>query len=534
MYRALFYVGTQRCLSVLRSVSSDQRGNVMLIVAAAIIPMLAILGGGIDMGRGYMAKTRLQQACDSGVLAARKKLGSTAIIGKVVPADATSVGNQFFKLNFQDFAYGTTEKPTFTMAMASDYSIEGTATANVPTTLMYIFGIKQLAVSADCSSQFNYSNTDVMMVLDVTGSMDSLLSGKAKIASLRQTVKDFYATVEGSKREGVRVRYGFVPYSTNVNVGYLLQSQWMANTGSYEGRAPNAKGTSWIYASTDVSIPSWKDSSGTALYKGGTAKVSKMGGSYSNATDLDVTFEGCIEERATYNITDYKNVDLTRALDLDIDLVPDPKDPDTQWKPWIREISWLRGSASAVESKSTYSKPTGDALVCPPKARKLAVMTASEVATYVDGLTPDGYTYHDIGMIWGGRMLSSTGIFAAENGDVNGRPTMRHMIFLTDGATQPAVNTYGAYGLEGLSQRRWSSSSKFTQTQVVENRFAFACDEVKNKNITVWVIGFGTTVTTLLKNCSGPGRWFQANDAAQLSTAFATIASAIGDLRIVK
>jgi len=68
----------------------------------------------------------------------------------------------------------------------------------------------------------------------------------------------------------------------------------------------------------------------------------------------------------------------------------------------------------------------------------------------------------------------------------------------------------------------------------VENRFAFACDQVKNRNVTVWVIGFGTTMSDLMKNCAGPGHWFQADDTAELSDAFVKIAKAMGDLRISK
>ena len=111
---------------------------------------------------------------------------------------------------------------------------------------------------------------------------------------------------------------------------------------------------------------------------------------------------------------------------------------------------------------------------------------------------------------------------------------MRHLIFLTDGETNAQGNTYGAYGIEPSSQRRWAPGGKYTPNQTVENRFTFVCNELKNKNVTVWVIGFGTTMTPMLKNCAGSGHWFQANSASDLSAAFATIASAIGDLRITK
>ncbi|MFV0643575.1 MAG: TadE/TadG family type IV pilus assembly protein, partial [Sphingomonadaceae bacterium] len=46
----------------------DQSGNTLAIIAAALLPLLAMVGGSIDMGRSYLAQSRLQQACDAGVL----------------------------------------------------------------------------------------------------------------------------------------------------------------------------------------------------------------------------------------------------------------------------------------------------------------------------------------------------------------------------------------------------------------------------------------------------------------------------------
>jgi Flp pilus assembly protein TadG len=535
---------------LVRRLVSDRAGNTLLIIAASVVPMLALVGGGIDMGRSYLSQARLQQACDAGVLAARKKLGATVVTDGVLPSDAATIGNRFFDLNFNSGAYGTTDR-SYAMTLGNDYSVNGVATATVPTTIMKIFGFASVPVNVKCSAQFNYANTDIMMVLDTTGSMnDKAVSTdpKSKIDTLRQVVKDFYTSVESKKTQGVRIRYGFVPYSTNVNVGFLLKSSWMADSTNVESRSAVYTGTGysaawrWRYQSTPVDVSSFKGSTDNALYVGGS-KTFRTGNVPSNPTNETSTFKGCIEERATYIINDYNNVDLSRARDLDIDAVPVKTDPDTQWRPMLHEQSWLRAvtssggywSPATVDSTTNYMRASDYGFTaCPGRARKLAEMTSSDVSSYIDSLVAEGSTYHDIGMIWGGRLISPTGIFASENGDVNGRPTMRHLIFLTDGLTQPLDYSYGSYGVERLSQRRWSSSSPYTLTQTVEKRFTYACNAVKNKNITVWVIGFGTTVTDLMKNCAGANHWFQANNATQLSAAFAAIASAIGDLRVIK
>ena len=38
----------------------DAAGNTLAIVAASMAPILAMVGGGIDMGRSYLAESRLQ------------------------------------------------------------------------------------------------------------------------------------------------------------------------------------------------------------------------------------------------------------------------------------------------------------------------------------------------------------------------------------------------------------------------------------------------------------------------------------------
>ncbi len=546
---ATLIAAANRWIADWRRLWNDKRGNTFMIAAAAMVPMLAMVGSGIDMSRGYLARTRLQEACDAGVLATRKKIGSTVITNNVIPTDAAAAGNRFFNLNFQDGAYGTTNR-TFTMTLLSNYTINGTATATVPTSVMKLFMIDNLPITVNCSAQFNYSNSDIMMVLDTTGSMNDTNPGdtSSKISVLRQVVKDFYTSVEATKGQGTRIRYGFVPYSTNVNVGFLLKSGWMVDQNTYETRSAVGSGyyANWRYASRSINVSGLKSSNPDTLYPGGTI-TEKIAGTPSTPLNTTLTYNGCIEERGTYAIDDYNNVDLTRARDLDIDAVPVPNNPDTQWRPLLPELAYLRAvtisggyaygywsSASVDDNKDYANAFTTGFAACPAKARKLAEMTATDVNTYVNSLVAAGSTYHDIGMIWGGRLISPTGLFAAENAEINGRPTTRHLIFLTDGDTAPSDYSYGSYGVEPLSQKRWNSGSKYTLTQTVENRFTVACNQVKNKNVTVWTIGFGTAVTDLMKNCAGPGHWFQASNSKQLADAFAAIAASIGDLRIIK
>ena len=236
------------------------------------------------------------------------------------------------------------------------------------------------------------------------------------------------------------------------------------------------------------------------------------------------------------------NVDLTQALDLDIDLVPNPGDPDTQWRPRYPEKIYARSFKSGGNGSFSIPEVTTDDNYadtgnwwfshCPAQARKLDEMTTEELDTYLTTLQPYGATYHDIGMIWGGRLMSPTGLFASENQDVPGAPSGRHMIFLTDGQTEPYDLAYGAYGVEGLDVRRWAPGGAVSLAKTVEARFGVACEEVKKRNVSVWVIAFGTEVNDAMTECAGEGRYFEAANSEELEAAFKTIAGSLGDLRI--
>lgn len=611
----------------------DTAGNTLAIIAAALIPLLGMVGGGVDISRGYLAQSRLQQACDAGVLAARKRMGSDIVSGRLNSA-AQAAGNRFFDINFRDKSYGSIRR-TFAMKVEADYSVSGLASVVVPTTVMSIFGYREIPLRVECEARLNMSNTDVMMVLDVTGSMAQVNPGDSqpKIAILRQVVKDFHAQLEAAKTPGTRVRYGFVPYSSNVNVGYLLKSDWVVDkmtiqsrvatnpntstgtttvtrvsgtmttkpaytsskcpeskvdwtdlwvkiwpNGDRSGRTkaddtdyqcvPIAGSTSvtvtpivyddyvfdwympkkamgpWTYKPLKVTVKALKGSSGNALLLDGNKSLSSSMASKVDPLGLLSTFRGCIMERKTYEIGDYDNVDLARAIDLDIDRVPDKSNPDTQWRPLLSEIYLEKTPAGKnvdeldkivsnlpkyLISSQLITPPT-----CPPPARKVAAMTAAEVSAYVNSLSPAGNTYHDIGMIWGGRLLSPTGIFAADNADEPNRATTRHLIFLTDGETATNSSSLVTYGIEPADQLRWRTTSTLTLNKTVENRFTVACNEVKKKNITVWVIAFGTSLNPMLTQCAGGGHYFEANNAKALSEAFSTIARQMGDLRISK
>lgn len=238
-------------------------GNVMMMTAVGVIPLLAMIGGAVDASRIYMSYARLQQACDAGALAGRKAMANVTALTATEQAKA----NEFFDFNFPADTYSG-RNITRSFAKGGDGVVVGTASVTMPTTIMKIFGYTTVPVSVTCQATLNIPNTDVMFVLDVTGSMGDTPSGdtQTKISGLRDAVKAFYSALGPGAASGPgRIRYGFVPYSMNVNVGRLLFDANPAfmmggqgsETYSYQSRRANFVNENYILSYGTESTPAY-------------------------------------------------------------------------------------------------------------------------------------------------------------------------------------------------------------------------------------------------------------------------------------
>lgn len=237
------------------TLAHDASGNTLAMMAMFLIPLTGLVGSTVDMGRIYVAKTRLQQACDAGALAGRKTMAYTN--NTALDDNAVTQANAFFANNFNKddptktpavTGYMGTTKVAFTPTKTTDNQVAATATATVPMTVSKIIGTKDVTLTVTCEARFDVADTDVMFVLDTTGSMACLASQTAgcsptiksytrpdgttgyyaqevsgsKLSGVRTAVLNFYDTVAASKDDTTHIRYGFVTYTSTVNAGYAV------------------------------------------------------------------------------------------------------------------------------------------------------------------------------------------------------------------------------------------------------------------------------------------------------------------------
>lgn len=609
--RARHDAGSERAF--LGRLRQDRTANVLMIMAAALVPLTVLAGSSIDMGRLYLVKSRLQQACDAGALAGRKFMQADQ--STTLDANAAQRAQDFFKNNYPG-SWAGSGIPVFKPVKTADQQVEGSASVVVPMTITKMINMGDQTVTVACSARYDVADTDIVFVLDTTGSMacrpeddattcnnyvqnnpavaydrptgDSFAmpgytarqgygvpetkSGNgSRMKALRQAVKDFYATLASSVDKNTRIRYGFVSYTSIVNAGKVITNASPAylvgantaetvnyqtrvvsedytistlsrtyNNKSYDGCINSAKTQRTPAPTSDnpytydpnsgtatVSTQEWNSFSGCSsvtrtvgprwVYKAAPLFVSNYvkGQTVDDPTRVDnatTAWEGCIEEQQTEA---GKYTFSSNSYDLNPELIP-TIDNATRWKPAWPDVTYPRsdfrstadwysnGDDQSVPSFNSTKKRSEGWYSCGKPIRTLTEMSADDVARYVDApdFRPTGGTYHDVGLVWGVRMLSANGIFAATNKGRAGQPLPKKVIvFLTDGDMAPGERIYGAYGTEFYDKR--ISGGDLANMKAYHNaRFLFACKKAADLGVDVWTVALGLASTTELKQCA--------------------------------
>lgn len=96
--------GKQKKRRSFAALLKDASGNTLAMTAAAIVPLLAMVGGAVDLSRVYLARSRLQAACDAGALAARRSM-----VGLTWNDTSRQTALNYFNSNFPLGKYATGE-----------------------------------------------------------------------------------------------------------------------------------------------------------------------------------------------------------------------------------------------------------------------------------------------------------------------------------------------------------------------------------------------------------------------------------------
>jgi Flp pilus assembly protein TadG len=149
--------------SVSRKFCEAQDGQISMIFAIALIPILVTLGAAVDFAKSSDVKAQLQKSVDAAVLAGVTQASAQQI----------TTANAIFSGSFSG-RFGTTGSANFTAN--SDGSLTGTATTSVKTSFLNVMGVSSLGVSASATAKAGaQSKSPVCILLVSTLNSQSLL-----------------------------------------------------------------------------------------------------------------------------------------------------------------------------------------------------------------------------------------------------------------------------------------------------------------------------------------------------------------------
>ena len=211
MLRALF-------TSLLR-LRGDRRGSIIPMIALTMVALTGTVGLSVDSGRAYLVQSRLLTALDAAGLAAGASMNTNNVQAEV---------EEYLAANFPE-GYNEAVVTNVTATPNADGSVIAlSATVQMPTTIMRMFGHQQLEFTVESEITRTNMGLELVMVLDNTGSMSQ------EIDDLQEAAHELVDILYGADDDADNLWIGLVPFSQSVNIGNSHTS-WLTGTYNWHG-----------------------------------------------------------------------------------------------------------------------------------------------------------------------------------------------------------------------------------------------------------------------------------------------------------
>jgi Flp pilus assembly protein TadG len=168
-----------------RRLAKDTKGNVVVLFAFSIIPILLGIGVAVDFGRALLVHERMHNALDAAALA----IGSWSGLSQ---DQLAAKAQQFFDANYSAADLGTVGKLDVNF---SGDDIKITVSGTVPTTFMKLANVNSVDLGASTVVKKRERKIELVLVLDTIGSMAYSLDSTSKISALKSAAKKMVSTL---------------------------------------------------------------------------------------------------------------------------------------------------------------------------------------------------------------------------------------------------------------------------------------------------------------------------------------------------
>jgi Mg-chelatase subunit ChlD len=456
-----------------RQFKSDCMGNVTMMLALAIVPMVICAGAAVDMVQTNQTLTVLQGAADAAAVAGGSShLTDDAKLRDIVVNYLTTNG-AVGALDYVDKIEHRLDSKTRTFSVL--------ITGKRKTSLMNVAGIDTMDLNAYSEVKLGGDGLEVALVLDNTGSMNA----SGRMPALKDAAKLLVDEVLAAKDTGGYVRVGLVPFSNYVNVGLSRRHK------------------SWLDVDPDK-----------------TETVHSCWNTYPAATKSNC--------HQVPNLVDGIEQGTREQCDWNYGAPVQQCGDNTNTTTWNGCV----GSRSepldeAIGSLSTHYKGLSNE-GCTTELIELTD-SKSTLNSAIDGFVATGETYIPAGLLWGWNMLDSNEPLdkaktASAIKDMGGS---KAMVLMTDGQNTLAADAPYHRGWNGVSDWAKGDAKTATLCQNIKQ------DGIVIYTVSFMVTDPGAKA--LLANCaSSPANAYSADSAAALASAFKEIGQSMTAMRLSK
>lgn len=560
-----------------------RQGNIAVLFAIALVPILAMVGMAVDYTRANAARSSIQTALDTTALMISKDVSANPNLS---PDDIQTLAKKYFAA-----LYHNTDAPNVTVSatfsanagtVGSTISIDGLGAMR--TDFMKVVNIPQIDIAASTKTAWGNARMRVAMVLDNTGSM----SDDGKMPAMQTAAKNLIDQLSKLSKTPGDVYISIIPFAKDVNVDpanylapWLRWTEWEAEpsildttriipgTSSTKGTKPS----NWASITGGSACPFTNSTYGFVCMDRpatipGATKTSTIPstGTYAGliCPGLDngnkVPLKASIYYNGCYS-SDMQQTVIAKGSGASCGTTSNctcsGSGSNKVCTQTIYNHTWRKDLTPAATSRTTWNgcvtdrDQNYDTLNTTPVVNEVITGAAPSTQFYpeqwascstslvpmsydwsalkskIDLMTPSGNTNQSIGLAWGWESLSSDMPLNTPAKDSN--YTYRDaIILLSDG-----LNTQNRTSLS-------ASVIDARQKIMCDNLKAIVDPKTKEPQYTIYTIQVNTgkpadATSTVLKNCaSSSDKFYMLTSASQVVSAFDSIGTSLSKLRLAQ
>jgi Flp pilus assembly protein TadG len=523
-----------------------RKGNVAIIFAIAIIPVVGGVGAAMDFAMATSNRSSMQKALDSTGLA----------LAKLMPLSQSELDTKGWEIFSANLGHMKVDLPQSGLVITTPTTgkIHLAATGQYAPQITGLLGVQSFPVRVQTEVQWGIKKLELSLVLDVTGSMDQ----QGRMTELKKATKSLLSTLKNAAKQPNDVKVAIVPFAGQVNIDRSVNqnaawldwsfweaepaymSTWLANSTNRQtweqtgpgSSCPLSTGTHGFRcmagptsSSTVSTIPSSGSSSGYICPGNPTGDTGLR-----DSTLIGLHYNGCYNSvQSTRQISSGSNASCGTAVNCSCsgsgsnrrctqtyyqhNWIPNARNT---WDGCVRDRTQNNDvSDTAPTSTATNFQPYQN-YYCPPPLLPLT-NNWNALNDKVDALASLGATNIKIGLIWGLHSLTA-GLPLTET-DTTEQQLTRAIILMTDGD-----NTLSRWAGNG------SNPALCTDCDA---RTTMACNAVKAANIRLYTVRMIDGNATLLRNCAtNETMYFDVQNASQLNAVFNAIGGELASLHL--